>query len=77
MALATISANASGLVLIEGNVRLDSWSFAANKAYLSATTAGILTTTQPSTTGNQIQTLGICKTSTTMYFKPSLDVGEK
>lgn len=77
MALATILANATGLLLIEGNVRYDSWSLAANKVYLSAATAGALTTTQPSTTGNQIQVLGIAKTSTTMYFRPSYDIGEK
>lgn len=77
MALASISANASGLLLIEGNIRYDSWTFAANKVYLSAATSGAITTTQPSATGNKIQALGIAKTSTTMYFKPSLDVGEK
>ena len=77
MSLATITANNTGTILIEGNVRFDSWSFAANKVYLSAATAGSITTTQPSTTGNQIQALGIAKTSTTMYFKPSQDVGEK
>lgn len=76
MALATINANASGTLLVEGNVRYDSWAFAAAKIYLSAATAGALTSTQPSTTGNQIQVLGIAKTATTMYFKPSLDVGE-
>lgn len=77
MAMASISANASGVLLIEGNVRYDSWSFAANKVYLSAATYGAVTTTQPSTTGNQIQVIGIAKTSTTMYFRPSYDVGEK
>ena len=77
MALATISANGAGLMMIQGNIRYDSWSFGANKVYLSATTAGAITTTQPSTTGNQIQVLGTAKTSTTMYFKPSQDVGEK
>lgn len=77
MALATITANNSGPLLIEGNVRNDSWSFAANKVYLSAATAGAMTTTQPSTTGNQLQVLGVAKTSTKMYFKPQSDVGEK
>lgn len=77
MALATISANTSGMLLIEGNVRHDSWSFAKNKVYLSAATSGSITTTQPSTTGNQIQVIGVAKTSTVMYFKPSQDVGEK
>lgn len=77
MAMASISANASGTLLIEGNVRNDSWALAANKVYLSAATSGAITTTQPATTGNQIQVLGVAKTSTRMYFKPSLDVGEK
>lgn len=77
MAMAAISANASGVLLIEGNVRYDSWSLAARNVWLSAATAGAITTTQPSTTGNQIQFIGTAKTSTTMYFKPSSDVGEK
>lgn len=77
MAMASISANASGVLLIEGNVRYDSWSLAASNVWLSAATAGAITTTQPSTTGNQIQYLGVAKTSTKMYFKPSNDVGEK
>ena len=77
MAMASISANASGVLLIEGNVRYDSWSLADRNVWLSAATAGAITTTQPSTTGNQIQYLGVAKTSTTIYFKPSSDVGEK
>ena len=77
MALATISANSSGILLIEGNVRYDSWAFSANKIYLSEATAGTITSTQPSSTGNQIQVIGIAKTSTTIYFRPSYDVGEK
>lgn len=76
MALATITANNSGSLLVEGYVRYDSWSFATNKVYLSATTAGAITTTQPSTTGNQIQVIGDAKTSTNLYFKPSRDVGQ-
>lgn len=76
MALETITANNSGLLLIKGNIRYDSWNFAAAKIYLSAATAGAITSTQPSTTGNQIQVIGIAKTSTTLYFKPSYDVGE-
>lgn len=77
MAMASISANSSGVLLIEGNVRYDSWSLAARNVWLSAATAGAITTTQPSTTGNQIQFIGTAKTSTTMYFKPSNDVGER
>lgn len=74
MALASISANASGTLLIQGNVRNDAWTLAANVIYLSAATAGLMTTTKPSTTGNQVQTLGTAKTTTTLYFNPSSDV---
>jgi hypothetical protein len=77
MALASISANASGTLLIQGNVRNDAWNLTANKVYLSAATAGAITTTAPSTAGNQIQTLGTAKNADVLYFNPSHDVGEK
>lgn len=77
MALATISADTTGNLLIEGLVRYDSWSFAANNVWLSAATAGAITTTQPATTGNQIQKIGIAFTSTKLQFRPSFDIGEK
>jgi hypothetical protein len=77
IALGSASANNSCNLLIEGNIRFDSWNFAENKVYLSATTSGAITTTQPNVSGNQIQVIGIAKTATTMYFRPSYDVGEK
>lgn len=77
MALGTISANASGDLLIEGLVRYDSWSFAAANIWLSATTAGAITSTQPSTTGNQIQKIGCAFASNKLQFRPSFDIGEK
>jgi hypothetical protein len=76
MALATITADASGVLLIQGSVRYDSWTLASNKVFLSAATAGAVVTTAPSSSGNQVQCLGTAKTSTTMYFDPSNDVGE-
>jgi len=77
MALATIAANGSGNLLIEGLVRYDSWSFASANVWLSAATAGAITTTQPATTGNQIQKIGIAFSSTKLQFRPSFDIGEK
>jgi hypothetical protein len=76
MAMASITANNSGVLLIEGFVRYDTWSFGGNAAYLSAATAGAITTTRPSTTGNQIQRLGTAFNTSKLHFKPSLDVGE-
>lgn len=75
MALGSISANAAGTLLIEGNVRFDTWSFASHRVFLSEATAGLCTTTEPSASGNQVQLLGIGKTSNTLYFRPSYDVG--
>jgi len=77
MAMASISANAAGIVLLNGYVRYDSWSFAAANIWLSASTAGAITSTQPSTTGNQIQKIGIALSSTKLIFNPSTDIGEK
>jgi hypothetical protein len=77
MAMASISANATGILLIEGLVRYDSWSFAAANVWLSAATAGAITSTQPSTTGNQIQKIGCAFASTKLHFRPSFDIGEK
>lgn len=76
MALENIAANTSGKMLIEGFIRNDAWSFGAAPVYLSASTGGALTTTQPSTTGNQIQRIGIAFTTNKLHFKPSIDVGE-
>lgn len=77
MSLGTIAANGTGNLLIEGLVRYDSWSFAANNVWLSAATAGAITTTQPATTGNQIQKIGVAFASTRLQFRPSFDIGEK
>ncbi|CAN5662727.1 hypothetical protein BH11BAC3_BH11BAC3_20870 [soil metagenome] len=76
MALENIAGNASGKMLIEGFIRNDAWSFGAAPVYLSATTTGVITTTQPATAGNQIQRIGIAFNSNKLHFKPSMDVGE-
>ncbi len=76
IALETIAANGSGKLLIEGFVRYDSWSFTAAPVYLSASASGSITSVQPSTTGNQIQRVGIAFGTNKLHFKPSLDVGE-
>lgn len=74
MALATITANNSGILLVKGNVRYDSWSLSDSRVYTSSATAGAITSTKPSTTGNQIQLVGIALTSTTLFFSPSIEV---
>ncbi len=76
MALENIAANGSGKMLIEGFIREDTWSFGAAPVYLSATITGAITTTQPATSGNQVQRVGIAFNSNKLHFKPSMDVGE-
>ncbi|MEJ7587246.1 MAG: hypothetical protein WKI04_06760 [Ferruginibacter sp.] len=76
MALETIAANASGKMLIEGFIRNDAWSFGAAAVYLSSGSPGAITTTQPSTPGDQVQRVGIAFNTNKLHFKPSLDVRE-
>ncbi|MEP7108395.1 MAG: hypothetical protein ABI760_10440 [Ferruginibacter sp.] len=76
MALQIIAANASGKMLIEGFIRNDAWVFGAAPVYLSAATTGLITTTQPTTVGNQIQRVGVAFNTNKLHFKPSMDVGE-
>ena len=78
IATASISANATGTLLLKGVIRYDTWAWtAASEFWLSAATAGLLTHTQPSTTGNQIQYLGWAIDADNIFFSPSMDIGEK
>jgi hypothetical protein len=76
MALGNISANETGRFLKHGYVRNDAWNWAKGATsgigYVSAATAGLLTQTAPSTTGNQVQQVGIAKSATVFYFMPQL-----
>lgn len=47
------------------------------RAYVSIATAGAVTTTQPSTTGNQIQDLGCFVAADTLFFNPNAVFVEK
>lgn len=76
VAVATINANSTGYILLNGMVRDDTWDWTAAEVWLS-TTAGSGTSTQPSTTGNQIQFVGRAMGADLMFFKPSNDIGEK
>lgn len=77
IATASISANASGTILIRGTMRYDAWNWTAAEVWLDAATAGAGTSTQPSTTGNQIQYIARALTADVLFFNPSNDIGEK
>lgn len=56
-------------VLTHGIVRNTSWSFTAGqKIYVSAGTAGAITSTAPSTATNHIQVIGVALSATVVYF---------
>lgn len=75
--LATIAENATGLFLIRGYVRDDSWSFdVGSPVYVSAATAGLVTKTAPAGSGNQVQKLGMAITATIVLFDPDSTVVE-
>jgi hypothetical protein len=74
--LQTSAANATGNILIRGTVRMDTWTWTTNAVWLSTSTAGIGTSTTPSTSTNLIQYLGMALDYNTLFFTPSHDIGE-
>jgi len=72
MSLATISADASGEVLLFGIVRDDSWAWTVGSPIYLSTTAGSLTQTAPSGSGDIVQIMGVATHADRMYFKPEL-----
>ena len=65
------------LMLVKGYIRDDSaFDFAGAMVYVSATTAGAMTSTAPSTAGQQLQRIGVAKSADILFFDPSIDVGE-
>jgi len=73
MALEAKNPDQACRVLLLGIVTNSGLSFTAgNLVYLSAATAGAITTTAPSGANNVIQLLGVMLSATKMYFMPSL-----
>jgi hypothetical protein len=64
-------------MLVKGYIRDDTdFEFAGSMVYVSAATAGAMTSTAPSTTGQQVQRVGVAKSADILFFDPSIDVGE-
>jgi len=67
----------SCLMLVKGYIRDDSaFEFAGAMIYVSEATAGAMTSTAPSTAGNQLQRVGQAKSADILFFNPDIDVGE-
>lgn len=71
MALAAITANASGRFILLGNVKNASWSWTVGGKIFLSNTAGALTQTAPSGTDDVVQVVGVAVASNRMMFNPS------
>lgn len=73
IALGTINANNSGNVMFTGYLRDDTaynWTV-GGLLYVSKDTAGVITQTRPSATGNQVQIIGYAVTADIIFFNPN------
>ena len=72
MAIATISADASGSFLKKGYARDDSWAWTTgDQLFIDATTAGGMTATAPSGSGDIVRLTGYAKGADYVEFDPS------
>ncbi|MBU1067355.1 hypothetical protein KKE60_06180, partial [Patescibacteria group bacterium] len=76
LALATISADATGNLLLRGFARDDTWNWTVGGFIYVSTTPGNPTQTEPSGTGDQVQILGFAKTADVVFFNPSYNIVE-
>ena len=77
MAMGTIANNAKGLFLVNGVVRDDSaYNFTIGGMVYLSTTAGGVTQTAPSGTGDVVQVLGVALTADKFLFNPNLAMVE-
>jgi hypothetical protein len=72
MAAATISADASGEVLLHGFARDDTWAWTVGSRLYGSTTAGDVTHTAPSGSGDVVQCVGVACHADRIYFSPSM-----
>ena len=76
IAVAAISDAATGTVLLQGFIRDDSWNCNIGGILYASGTAGEMTQTAPSGTGDFVQVLGGALSADVVYFNPSLTLVE-
>jgi hypothetical protein len=76
IAPAAISDTASGIILLHGFVRDDTWAWTTGGVLYLSETAGAMTHTAPTTSGAFVQAVGIALSPDVVYINPSLDVIE-
>lgn len=73
LAVEPIEADAEGRFILFGWMRNDAWTLSVGgAAFQSAATAGLVTTTIPAASGNQIQKLGLAITTNIAHFMPEV-----
>jgi hypothetical protein len=70
MAVATISADASGTFLKSGRVRLDTWNWTIGGNVYPSTTKRNMTQSPPDGSGDQVQAVGIAMSTDEVFFTP-------
>jgi hypothetical protein len=72
MAVASITTGSSGAIQVFGTAGDTAWSWTPGSVlYPSASTAGALTATAPSTAGNNVQSVAVALTATRILFNPN------
>ena len=73
MATSALAAGATGSFLLQGTMRVDAWAYGTGSVFYGST-AGQLSTTAPTGSGNIVQTVGVALSSTTILFNPSYNM---
>jgi hypothetical protein len=75
LAVAGYSSTNAAIVVCRGTVRNDAWNWTPGGNIYLSVTAGALTQTAPSTTGDKVQVIGVALTADIMLVNPSVDYG--
>lgn len=76
IATEAILADASGVFMLVGFIRVDAWNWTIGDVLYASATPGAMTATAPSGSGDQVQRLAIAVTADSIEFRPSKDVLE-
>lgn len=63
------------MMLVMGYIRDDDWNFTGAMVY-AGVTPGDISSTAPTEAGDQVQRVGVARTADSLFFNPSIDVGE-
>lgn len=76
IATGTIVEDATGVFLLRGFMRDDTWNWTVGGILYGSATAGGMTNTAPSGSGDQVQVIGVAVSADIIHFNPSLTLVE-